>query len=174
MDIKELLAKQEEMRNSATRTKTEKLVEKTKVLTFNIGVQTYGIELQFLREIIGVPPITVIPGLPSYILGIINVRSKAVPVISLRKRFGKEEIPYNEKTCTVIVSVDDVQVGIIVDSVQEVIPVYEKNIANSPERTGVNDNKFIKYLIELEDGVKLILDVKRLLYDGEHHFRTEE
>ncbi len=169
MDVKDLLAKQEEMKKKALNTKNDKENEVTKLMTFLIGKQVYGIEIPYVVEIIGVPHITAVPSVPYYIKGIINVRSKVVPVVNLRARFGKEEIPYNERTCTIIVTMDDTQVGIIVDEVLDVLPVYEKNIAQSPERKDVNSNKFIKYLLELPDGIKLVLDVNKLIYDGDQY-----
>ena len=173
MDIKELFAKQEEMKRKNLNAKAEKESEITKVLTFFIGDQIYGIEIPMVIEIIGVPHITVVPGIPYYIKGIINVRSKVVPVIDIRSRFGKEEKEYNERTNTIIIEEGGVTVGVIVDEVIGVIPVYAKNIANSPDRIGVNDNKFIKYLLEMQDGIKLVLDVAKLIYDGEMYLGDE-
>ena len=174
MDIKELFAKQEEMKKQKLNMKNEKENEVTKVLTFYIGDQIYGIEIPYVLEIIGVPHITIGPGVPYYIKGIINVRSKVVPVLSLRSRFGKEETEYNERTCTIIVSVDNVQVGIIVDEVLDVLSVAEKHIAKSPERIGVNENKFIKYLLEMNDGIKLVLDVTKLIYENDQMVQGNE
>ena len=173
MDIKELFAKQEEMKRKNLNAKAEKESEITKVMTFYIGDQVYGIEIPSVIEIIGVPHITVVPGIPYYIKGIINVRSKVVPVIDMRSRFGKEEKEYNERTNTIIIEESGVSVGVIVDEVIGVIPVYAKNIANSPDRIGVNDNKFIKYLLEMQDGIKLVLDVAKLIYDGEMYLGDE-
>ena len=96
--------------------------------------------------------------------GKINVRSKIVPVVNIRSRFGKEEIPFNDRTCIIIVSTgDDVSVGLIVDSVADVIPVTEQHISKTPELTGVNSNKFIKSILEMNDGIKLVLDVSKLI-----------
>ncbi len=173
MDIKELFAKQEEMKRKNLNAKAEKESEITKVMTFYIGDQVYGIEIPSVIEIIGVPHITVVPGIPYYIKGIINVRSKVVPVIDMRSRFGKEEKEYNERTNTIIIEEGGVSVGVIVDEVIGVIPVYAKNIANSPDRIGVNDNKFIKYLLEMQDGIKLVLDVAKLIYDGDMYLSEE-
>ena len=167
MDIKELFAKQEEMKQKNLNAKTEKESEITKVMTFYIGDQVYGIEIPSVIEIIGVPHITVVPGIPYYIKGIINVRSKVVPVIDMRSRFGKPEKEYNERTNTIIIEEGGVSVGVIVDEVIGVLPVFAKNIADSPDRIGVNDNKFIKYLLEMQDGIKLVLDVNKLIYDGD-------
>ena len=166
MDFKELLAKQEEIVKGTNDAKSEAEREITKVLTFNIGEQIYGIEIPNVVEIIGVPHITTVPGVPDYIKGIINVRSKVVPVVNIRSRFGKEEIPYNDRSSIIIVCFEDIQVGIIVDEIRDVIPVTERHIAKSPD-LGVNHNKFIKYLLEMPDGIKLVLDVNKLVYENE-------
>ena len=173
MDIKELFAKQEEIKRKNLNAKNEKESEITKVMTFYIGDQVYGIEIPSVIEIIGVPHITVVPGIPYYIKGIINVRSKVVPVIDMRSRFGKEEKEYTDRTNTIIIEEAGVSVGVIVDEVIGVIPVFQKNIANSPDRIGVKHNKFIKYLLEMPDGIKLVLDVAKLIYDGDMYLTDE-
>ncbi len=169
MDFKELLEKQEQLKKNKVEAAEEKEREITKVLTFHIDNQVYGIEIPNVVEIIGVPHITAVPGVPPYIKGIINVRSKVLPVVSIRSRFGREEIPYDERTCTIIVYIDDVQVGVIVDEVLEVLSVSQQHIAKSPESTSVNSNKFIKYLLEMSDGIKLVLDINKLIYDNDQH-----
>lgn len=159
--LQELLNTQKAMEDAK---KDPQNTEITKVLTFYIGEQVYGFEIPDVIEIIEVPPITAVPGVPSYIKGIINVRSKIVPVVNIRSRFGKEEIPFNDRTCIIIVSTgDDVSVGLIVDSVADVIPVTEQHISKTPELTGVNSNKFIKSILEMNDGIKLVLDVSKLI-----------
>lgn len=159
--LQELLNTQKAMEDAK---KDPQNTEITKVLTFYIGEQVYGIEIPDVIEIIEVPPITAVPGVPSYIKGIINVRSKIVLVVNIRSRFGKEEIPFNDRTCIIIVSTgDDVSVGLIVDSVADVIPVTEQHISKTPELTGVNSNKFIKSILEMNDGIKLVLDVSKLI-----------
>ena len=145
--LQELLNTQKAMEDAK---KDPQNTEITKVLTFYIGEQVYGIEIP-------------VPGVPSYIKGIINVRSKIVPVVNIRSRFGKEEIPFNDRTCIIIVSTGDVSVGLIVDSVADVIPVTEQHISKTPELTGVNSNKFIKSILEMNDGIKLVLDVSKLI-----------
>ena len=72
------------------------------VLLFTIDDVVYGIEIKYINEIIGIEQITVVPKVPDYIKGIINLRGKTVPIISVRKRFGKEEIPYDERTCIIV------------------------------------------------------------------------
>lgn len=158
--LKELLDTQKAMEKKK---KEASDAELTKVLTFYIGEQVYGIEIPYVIEIIEVPPITGVPGVPSYIKGIINVRSKIVPVVDIRIRFGKEEIAYTDRTCIIIVSTGDVSVGLIVDSVADVISVTEKHVSRTPDVTEVNSNKFIKSILEMNDGIKLVLDVSKLI-----------
>lgn len=138
-------------------------VEITKVLAFYIDNQVYGIEISNVIEIIGVMPITMVPGVPDYIKGIINVRSKIVPVVNIRRRFEKEEIPFDDRTCVIIVAVNDVSIGLIVDRVSDVLTITEKHISKTPELRNVNENKFIKYILEMNDGVKLVLDINKLI-----------
>jgi purine-binding chemotaxis protein CheW len=147
--------------------RVEKENEITKVLTFLIGDQVYGIEIPYIIEIIGVPRITQVPcyEIPSFIKGIINVRSKVVPVVNVRACFGKPEIDYDERACTVIVAHEGVSVGLIVDEVLDVSSVSEKHIARTPELNQVNNNRFIDYILEMNDGVKLVLDVQKLIFD---------
>ncbi|MBE6901228.1 MAG: purine-binding chemotaxis protein CheW [Ruminococcaceae bacterium] len=136
-----------------------------KVMTFHIGEQIYGIELQNVVEIIEMCHITKIPHVPVYIKGIINVRSKVVPVLDIRTRFGKPEIPYTSRTCIIILTMDDMSVGIIVDKVADVEDIHSSDISATPENKSVNTNEFIQYMIRSGDDVKLILDVKQLLGD---------
>ena len=136
-----------------------------KVMTFHIGDQIYGIEIQNVLEIIEMQHITKIPHVPSYIKGIINVRSKVVPIVDIRTRFGKPEIPYTSRTCIIIVTVDDDSVGIIVDRVADVEDIHSGDISATPESRAVNTNAFIQYMIRSGDDVKMILDVEKLLGD---------
>ena len=138
----------------------------TKVLTFFIGDQVYGIEIPEVIEIIEVPPITAVPGVPSYIKGIINVRSKIVPVVNIRSRFGKEEIPYDERTCIIVLEFDGGnQAGIIVDRVREVTQAKPEEICATPANKNVNANHYIKNIIENSEGIKLLLNCEKLVME---------
>lgn len=139
-----------------------------KVMTFNIGEQVYGIEIQYVTEIIGVQHVTKVPHVPDYIKGIINVRSKVVPIIDIRTRFGKPEIPYTSRTCIITLTFNDISVGIIVDSVADVEDIHTGDISATPQNKNVNENDFIQYMIRGEnDSTKLILDVAKLLDEQE-------
>lgn len=139
-----------------------------KVMTFNIGEQVYGIEIQYVTEIIGMQRITKVPHVPNYIKGIINVRSKVVPIVDIRTRFGKPEIPYTSRTCIITLNFNDISVGIIVDSVADVEDIHTGDISATPQNKNVNENDFIQYMIRGEnETTKLILDVGKLLDEQE-------
>ena len=138
-----------------------------KVMTFHIGDQIYGIEISYVVEIIEMQRITKIPHVPPYIKGIINVRSKVVPIVDIRSRFGKPEIPYTSRTCIIILAMGEISVGIIVDSVADVEDIHSSDISATPENKAVNTNEFIQYMIRSGNDVKLILDVAKLLDEQE-------
>ena len=134
------------------------------VLFFNIGDTVYGIEIEYINEIIGIEHITVVPKIPDYIKGIINIRGKMVPVISVRKRFGMEELPYDDRTCIIVLEFENgIQVGIIVDRVQEVVVVDKDIISKTPDCKNVNTNRYIKSIVNANDGIKLLLDCDKLI-----------
>lgn len=164
-ELQELLDKQREMAKRKALATKEKESVINKVLTFNIGSQIYGIEIPYVKEIIGVPAITVVPGVPPFIKGIINVRSKVVPVVDVRIRFGKESLPYGERNSTIIVECNGISVGLIVDEVLDVLPIMQTYIAKTPDLNNVNTSHFISYILEMNDGIKLVLDVQKLIYE---------
>jgi purine-binding chemotaxis protein CheW len=138
------------------------------ILFFTIGDKTYGIEIEFINEIISIEQVTVVPKIPDYIKGVINIRGKVVPVISVRRRFGMEEIPYDDRTCIIVLELGDGeqagdQVGIIVDRVQEVVVVDKDIISKTPDSKTVNTNRYIKSIINYEDNIKLLLDCDKLI-----------
>lgn len=136
-----------------------------KILLFHIDNNVYGIEIEYITEIIGIQPITIVPKVPDYIKGVINLRGKVIPVMNVRRRFGKPEIPYDERTCIIVVEWDTIAVGLIVDRVDEVLEVDPKQIASTPDYKSVNANRYIRSIIQLSDGVKLLLDCQKIVTD---------
>lgn len=134
-----------------------------KVLLFHIDNNVYGVEIQYITEIIGIQPITIVPRVPDYIKGVINIRGKVIPVMSVRKRFGKPEIDFDERTCIVVVEWDTIAVGLIVDKVDEVLEVDVKQIAATPDYKSVNTNRYIRSIIQTPEGVKLLLDCQKIV-----------
>lgn len=142
--------------------------QKDKFLTFSLGPEVYGIEIQFVTEIIGMQAITEIPDLPGYIKGIINLRGKIIPVIDVRLRFQKPYREYNDRTCIVIVEIRETALGLIVDGVEEVLTIAGGDIALPPQfDNGSYQQRFIKGIGKVNKDVKLILDTDRFLTDNE-------
>lgn len=137
--------------------------QKGKYLTFSSGKEDYGIEISYVTEIIGIQSITEVPELPDYVKGIINLRGKIIPVIDVRLRFKKPAVNYNDRTCIVVIDISDVSVGMIVDTVAEVISIPENNIVPPPDgKTGFH-NRYIKGIGKVGNEVKLLLDCEKLL-----------
>ena len=138
----------------------------TEVLFFDIGDAVYGIEIKYINEIIGIEQITVVPKIPDHIKGVINIRGKVVPVISMRKRFGMDEIPYDDRTCIIVLEFEDGnQVGVIVDRVHEVIVVKQAEISKVPDAKNVNSSRYLKSIINMDNGIRLLLDCDKLIMD---------
>ncbi|WP_010251101.1 chemotaxis protein CheW [Acetivibrio cellulolyticus] len=145
----------------------EEDTQKDKYLTFVLGREEYGIGINYVTEIVGIQSITQIPELPDYVKGIINLRGKIIPVIDVRLRFGKEVREYTDRTCTIVIEVKDITVGLIVDAVAEVSAITEKNIVPPPQLSRGYHQKYIKGIGKVGDTVKLLLDCDRLLSDDE-------
>lgn len=142
----------------------EEDTQKDKYLTFSVGNEDYGIEIRYVTEIIGIQMITEIPELPDYVKGIINLRGKIIPVMDVRLRFKKEPIPYNDRTCVIVVDIRDISIGLIVDRVSEVLSIAEHEIVPPPEMNKAG-NRYIKGIGKAENEVKLLLDCDKLLND---------
>lgn len=131
-------------------------------LTFQLDNEIYGIEIRNVTEIIGMQTITEVPELPDYIRGIINLRGKIIPVMDVRLRFNKAFRDYNDRTCVIVVNVQELSIGLIVDSVSEVISIPETDIVAPPE-LGKEGSKFIRGVGKVGNDVKLLLDCEKLL-----------
>lgn len=140
--------------------------QRGKFLTFSIDNEGYGIEIKHVKEIIGVQPITEVPEMPKYIRGIINLRGKIIPVMDVRLRFKKPFSDYNDRTCVVVIELEDVSIGLIVDSVAEVISIPDTEIVAPPD-VGTFSSKFIKGIGKISNEVKLLLNCEKLLSDND-------
>lgn len=138
--------------------------QKDKFLTFSLGNEFFGIEIRYVTEIVGMQPITEVPELPEYIRGIINLRGKIIPVMDARLRFKKPFREYNDRTCTIVLDIKDVSIGIIVDSVSEVVTIPETEIVAPPDFSK-GGNRYIKGIGKVGSEVKLLLDCEKLLND---------
>lgn len=145
----------------------EEDTQKGRFLTFLIGNESYGIEIKYVTEIIGIQAITEVPELPEYIKGIINLRGKIIPVMDVRLRFKKGPKEYNDRTCIIVIDIREISIGLIVDSVSEVLSITDENIVPPPDVNKTVGNKYIKGIGKVGDDVKLILDCNKLLSDDD-------
>jgi len=136
----------------------------SKFLTFKLADEEYGVEILKVREIIGVMEITSVPQMPGYMKGVINLRGKVIPVIDLRLRFGFQEIEYTEQTCIIVVDVGR-EIGIIVDTVSEVLDIPQGNIEPPPQIGSSLDTSFILGMGKVGEAVKILLAIDRVLTD---------
>jgi purine-binding chemotaxis protein CheW len=144
----------------------EEDTQKGRYLTFSLSSEFYGIDIRYVTEIIGIQPVTEIPELPEYIKGIINLRGKIIPVMDVRLRFKKPFREYIDRTCIIVVDIRDVSIGLIVDSVAEVLTIPDEEIVALPDVRNTG-NKYIKGVGKVNGEVKLLLDCDKLLNDDE-------
>ncbi len=142
----------------------EEDAQRGKYLTFNIGKEEFGIEIRFVTEIIGgIQAITEVPEVPHYVKGIINLRGKIIPVIDVNLRFKREAKEYTDRTCIIVIDIDDLSVGLIVDNVTEVLSIPEEDIVPPPDARAGFSHQYLKAVGKVGGSVKLILDCHRIL-----------
>jgi purine-binding chemotaxis protein CheW len=150
--------------NQAGRSTTEK---EGKYLTFSLDGEEYGISILKVKEIIGMMPITSVPRTPLYVKGVINLRGKVIPVVDLRLKFGMEEIAYTERTCIIVVEIGGqsggVLIGIVVDSVSEVLNIKGTDIEDTPTFGARLDTDYILGMAKMNGGVKILLEIDKIL-----------
>ena len=133
-----------------------------KYLTFKLAGEEYGVEILKVREINGLMNITAVPQMPPYMKGVINLRGKVLPAIDLRMRFGLPVAEYTDQTCIIVVDVGQ-EIGILVDTVSEVLNIAAADI-DPPPMLGVTvDTSFILGLGKVGDAVKILLDIDQVL-----------
>lgn len=137
---------------------------KDKYLTFEIDNEEYGIDISHVIEIITVSAITWVPETPDFLKGVINLRGSIIPVIDARLRFKKPEKEYDSLTCIIVIEYENYKVGVIVDTVNEVMHIPEESISIPPSAKLKYQNKFIKSIGKIGKEVQLLLDVDKFLF----------
>jgi purine-binding chemotaxis protein CheW len=142
-----------------------------KYLTFQLVNEEYGLPIKKVKEIIGIMEITLIPKTPDFIKGVINLRGKIIPVMDLRLKFGLEYREYNPRTCIIVIDIelDEVkrQIGIIVDTVSEVVSLHNEDIEPPPQYGAQADEVFLYGLGKDRGKVILLLDIDRVFKSSE-------
>ena len=151
------------MEDQATLTSEETQSRAGKYLTFVLAEEEYGLEILKVREIIGMMEITAVPRTPEYVKGVVNLRGKVIPVVDLRLRVGMPEAERTDQTCIIVVDIGDVEMGIIVDKVSEVLDIDAEDIEDAPSFGAEVNTEFILGMGKAEGKVTILLDISKLL-----------
>lgn len=141
----------------------EEDTQKDRFLSFRIEEEDYGIEIKYVTEIIVMHKVTEVPGTPLFIKGVINLRGKVIPVMDVRERFNLEARTYDDRTCIVVVEVSEVSVGLIVDTVNEVVDIPGDRIDPPPSTHSGVESSYISGMGKIGKKVKILLDLKNVL-----------
>ena len=136
-----------------------------KYLTFALGDEEYGIDALRVQGILGMQPITPMPQAPHFVKGVINLRGKVIPVIDTRLKFGMEEIEHTSETCIIVVDVSGTWMGMIVDTVKEVMDIRDDQIEDPPRFGSSSDHEAIRGLGKVGDQVKILLNIDKVMAD---------
>ena len=135
---------------------------KNKFLTYFLGDEEYGVDISQVREIIAMMKITHVPKTPKYVAGVINLRGSIIPVIDTRLRFDMPSLEYDEQTAIIIIEINKVSIGFVVDKVEEVLTIDEANLSEPPKFGANIDTEFIKNIARMGEMVIMILDLEKL------------
>lgn len=136
-------------------------------LTFLLGKEVFGIEIKYVTEIVGIQKISTLPESPDYIRGIINLRGNIISVIDMRLRLKKEVVPYTDRTCIVVINISETSIGLIVDSVEEVVMISDDDIVPPPSMTSGYQRSYIKGIGKSDEEIRLLLDCDLLFKSNE-------
>jgi purine-binding chemotaxis protein CheW len=136
-----------------------------KYLIFSVGEESYGVRITYVTEVIEIEDITQVPDLPEYMKGIINLRGKIIPITDARLRFGKEEKPYDERTCIIVFDIEGVAFGLIVDGVKEVAAMEPGSVSPPPALNRRDDmaGDFIEGIGRKNNEIWLFIDCLKLV-----------
>lgn len=133
------------------------------LVTFQLGREEYGVEIASVQEIIRATDITPVPGAPSHVRGVINLRGKIIPVVDLRRRFALTVVEASDSQRIIVVELGEKRIGMLVDGVSQVIKVPAGVVEEMPEEATSVDENFIKGVGKLENRLVIILDLNRSL-----------
>ncbi len=138
-----------------------------KYLTFSMADEEYGIGILKVKEIIGIIAITGVPQTPPHVKGVVNLRGKVIPVIDLRLKFGLPPMDYTERTCIIVIEIakdnSHVLIGILVDSVSEVLNIKGADIEDTPNFGARLNTAFILGMAKAGGRIKILLDIDQVM-----------
>lgn len=142
-------------------------VEHRQCVTFRLDDEVYGINVMLVQEVLRITDIAPVPGAPNYVVGIINLRGNVVTVIDTRMRFGLPSREMDDATRIVIIETEHQTVGIIVDSVSEVVDIYSNEIETAPNVGNDETARYIDGVVSRGDELLILVDLNKLLTDDE-------
>lgn len=144
-------------------TEFENIAQKDQYLNFVCGQEHYCVNIRYVTEIVGIQPITNMPDLPGYVKGIINLRGRIIPVIDVRLLFGMHQKEYDDRTCIIVIIINDASFGLIIDRVTEVLNIPECNIVPNPYENSDQNKRYVKNIGKVGSDVMLILDCEKMI-----------
>ncbi|GAB6162785.1 chemotaxis protein CheW [Desulfothermus naphthae] len=141
----------------------QKREEMLQLVSFKLGDEEFGVDIMQVQEIIRMQNITSVPNAPEFVEGVINLRGRVIPIVDLRKRFGLEEKSHDKATRIIVVKVDDLTVGLIVDEVSEVLRIPVDTVEPPPPIVAGVESEYIKGVGKLEDRLLILLDLSKTL-----------
>jgi purine-binding chemotaxis protein CheW len=168
------------MTNTVANTNTTNRAKPGKYLAFGLGHESYAVDVLKIREIIRLQSITHVPRLPNYIKGVINLRGKIIPVLDLRIKFDLPNTEATERTCIIVVHVVlpsgvSMQMGMVVDEVDEVLNIAQNDIEETPDFGTRLDTEYILGMAKVKGTVKTLLDIDRIIgMDSANYARISE
>ena len=141
--------------------------ELIQIVSFRIANEEFGIDIIKVQEIIRMVDITRVPNTPNYVIGVINLRGKVIPIIDMRRRLNLVETPYTKDTRIVVIEEDGKVVGFIVDSVSEVLRISKSITEPPPPMVAGISSDFINYIAKLEGRLLILIDLEKVLMNDE-------
>jgi len=145
----------------------EEGTHKSRYLSFFVEDEQYGIEISHINEIIAMMKITRVPRTPDFVEGVINLRGSIIPIVDIRGKFGLERKAHDMNTAIIINEVSGVNIGFIVDRVEDVLTFDERDLSEPPKFGSHIDTSFIKSVAEVGTDVILILDLEKIFESDE-------
>jgi purine-binding chemotaxis protein CheW len=136
-------------------------------LTFSLGNEDYAVDILKVQEIRGYENVTRLPDSPAFIKGVINLRGVIVPIVDLRLKFELGEAKYDELTVMIILNLGSRVVGIVVDSVSDVVRLPAEDVKPAPDLGGSVDTRFLKGVATTGERMLLLLDIERMMLSRE-------
>ncbi len=132
------------------------------LVTFRIGNEEFAVDIRKVQEINKTIKITKIPNAPSYVEGVVNLRGKIIPIVSLRRKLGLDQAAYDKTTRIMVADVQGQVLGFVVDSVSEVLRIHDPKIEPAPGITNGSNSSYVEGVINLEDRILMLLDLEAL------------